>query len=271
MLKGTLNDGLPEKTHHPVYHGTYRPAPRQNNNLTLGLQESMTQAPTPQIGSVNVNIKQYHVKATQFQHKLQIQSETKSYNSRGGLTLSSNATTRSYGGGMATTPSVISRSNNVNYLNQSYSYSTAKPQFAYNVPNSLSGRRFTTQNWSGMQGFSYRATGEFEYNDWVLDYISAGGTSGLTDKGDGTYLVTDDWITGMYAYLATIGVVGADPRLPLFNTWWGGQTIYLTGSGTVPPPNIPDDDDQMPVGDGIVILTILGIAYAAYRKKRNRK
>lgn len=270
VLKDAVHDAQPVPFYPPVYHGTYQPSNRSNNSLILNTNTQFSNAPQPKIGSVNVNIKQYHVKAAQFRQKLEFQSETRSYSSNGGLHISSNSTVRSYGGGMNGTASHFgmvsaNRSNSgayTNFSNFSVPAQGGIPTLAYSSDN------YRLNSWNSTN-LTYRASGEFEYQDWVRDYIGIGGGSAdLTDNGDGTYNVTESWIAGLYSYLATIGVVGADPRLLQFNTWFGGQTIYLLpGGGTVPPPHI-NPDDQMPVGDGVMLLFVFAVAYMCYRRTK---
>ena len=192
--------------------------------------------------------------------------------SHSGLHLSSGATTKSVGGGM----------NRISYYggtNRGQQYAIGSAVNSFSRPRSNGSLRndsysLNNINWSGLnrnysRDFTFRGSGlDDVYPDWVLDFLDLQDPEGITDNGDGTFTVTEDWVAELYTYLASIGVTPTDDRYSLFNGWFNTQNIYLIAQETPGPPGNPNDPDQIPLGNGVVLLLIMSASFAVWKSQK---
>lgn len=248
------NDTVEES--HPTYRGV--------NQVRSGNSFSMTSGmPQPTIKPVNVTLKQYHAKANVHYQNYTLRQQSVTYSTNGGLTLSSSASTHSYGGGMSDLASGNFFDNNQNYT-VSFHFSPIQSGYPQIIADQSAVPSFSTNTYSVPN--TYRAIGGPTTVELLDDYYATN-TLGVTDQGDGTYVYNESWITGFYAYLAMRGYTMSDPRYDAIVAGIGTNGKYFPENTTSPPPGDPFGD-EFPIGNGTWVMLALVIGYMIIRNKK---
>ncbi len=246
----------------PQYKSTNRSVSYSNNSGISGF-------PQPTIKPVNVSIKQYHAKAVVHQRNYELRQQTSTYSSAQGLTLSSSATTHSYGDGSTvpfnstSTTYQTSTYNPTDFYNSVYNFqiqSNLSRQIAYNNSRYTEPTRYATSSQT-----TYRALGDMlsltiGYEDEFA--ATPGGSIGLIDNGDGTYSYNSFWESNFKAYVqSTLGISSGSPLYADIESHVFNWKYYpVTTSPSVPdlPPG-----DPLPLGDGTWIFLLFVFAYVS--------
>lgn len=256
VIQLIINNDTVEESH-PTYRGVNQVRSGNSFSITSGM-------PQPTIKPVNVTLKQYHAKANVHYQNYTLRQQSVTYSTNGGLTLSSSASTHSYGGGMS---DLASGSSFVNNQNQYYANSFSPSTIPYNYPNIITERTATANN--RLTSYSvpntYRAIEGPSTLDLLDDY-RVYNPIGVRAEGD-IYFYEEEWLTGFYLYIAMRGFTPSDPRYDAIIAGIEGNGKYYPEGGTVSPPGDPIGD-EFPIGNGTWVMLALVIGYMIIRNKK---